>query len=226
MNRTRSILPALVVTAVFAAGAPVRAQGRTEPSSGPAVGFGDDADSVKRLGKTVSRYKDEKLQMVVSSRYSARHLDRRWIFFDVMVAGLSGGGVRIHREDVSLETPDGTVLNLPSQSRLAEGLPDIRRVMAEARPSREPLDGYFPFVSVFDRLPFFAVPGEDLVRDEFTVNLRNGAQGDLFFESKSDGWKPGVYALVVRNKWVSARLPFRLPPDEPKRAADSRSVSW
>jgi hypothetical protein len=181
----------------------------------PAVADVEGGPHVTRLGRTVMRWRDDTVQVVVSYKHAQAHLDRAWILLDTFLTAQGNKPVEIWREDVSLLMPDGTRLALPSQRRMAEGIPDLRRMLNEAKVQRDPLGGYFPFAIREERLGFFAIPGEDIVFDRVTVNAQTLAWGDLFFESPKKRWEPGIYTLVLENKDVHVRLPLTLGVDGP-----------
>ena len=170
----------------------------------------DGGPNVKRLGKTVMRWSDDAIQLVIGFRHANTHLDKKWILLDTYLSATGNKPVEIWREDVSLVTPDGTRLNLPSQARMAKGIPDLRRMLQEARVSRDPLGGYFPSAVREVRLGFFAIPGEDIVFDKVGVDHLALAWGDLFFESPGARWDPGIYTLVIESRDLHVRLPLTL----------------
>ena len=182
----------------------------------PLAAAGDlEGPNVKRLGRTVMRWRDDAVQIVVSYRHAHAHLDKKWILLDTYLIATSNKPGEVWREDESLATPDGRRLNMPSQKRMAEGLPDLRRMLQEAKVSRDPLDSYFPSALRQERLGFFAIPGEDIVFDKVTVNYQTAACGDIYFESATDRFDPGIYTLVIENRDVHVRLPLALGIDGP-----------
>jgi hypothetical protein len=188
------------------------------------------ADSpVKRLGKTVVQHQDETVKAVLSWRYANQSFEKEpWLLLELGFAA-EGKPVNLNREDVSLLTPSGERLDLPSQRRLAEGFKDVRWVLQKATVSREPVTDYFSHQTRYQRLPFFAVPGEQIVRNEVAGGHSYLTQGDLFFEAPAGTWKPGRYALVLKNKTMAVELPFTLPAEEPKKeakGADGKPVPW
>ena len=169
-----------------------------------------ESPRVKKMGRTVARFKDDTLQLVVGYKHAQLHLDNRWILLQTCLSASSNQPVEIFREDVTLVLPDGTRVPLPSQKRMATGLPDLRRMLNQARVMRDPLGGYFPGRTREERLGFFAVPGEQIVFDRVTVNHDTLAWGALFFESPSGRFEPGIYTLVMENKVAHVRLPLAL----------------
>jgi hypothetical protein len=175
----------------------------------------DAGPNVTRLGKTVMRWRDDAVQVVVGYRHAQAHLDRKWILLDTGLTVWKGKPVEVWREDVWLVMPDGKRLPMPSQRRMAEGIPDLRRMLSEARVQRDPLNGYFPGAVREERLGFFAIPGEDIVFDKVAFNSRTLASGDIYFESPKAAWEPGIYTLVIENRDVHVRLPLTLGIDVP-----------
>jgi hypothetical protein len=169
-----------------------------------------DSPNVKKLGRTVVRFKDDTLQVVVGYKHAQIHLDSPWILLQTCLSASGGQPVEIFREDVSLILPDGTRVPMPSQRKMAQGLPDLRRMLNQARVIRDPLGGYFPGRTREERLGFFAVPGEQIVFDRVTVNHETLAWGDLFFESPKGRFEPGIYTLIMENKLAHVRLPLAL----------------
>jgi hypothetical protein len=166
--------------------------------------------NVKRLGKTVLQWKDGRVQVVVSWRHAQQHLDARWILLDFSFFATGGNPVTINREDIELVLPDGRSLNLPSQSRVAKGLPDIRRMLQQAAVNRDPTDGYFVGPTRRQGLRFFTIPAEGIVLDEASGSHDILTQGDLFFESPKGKWEKGIYTLLIKNKDINVKLPLPL----------------
>ncbi len=181
---------------------------------------------VRRLGRTVVQYRDDKARAVISTKYAANHRDRVWTVLEFAVAAESGKPVVIAREDVSLVAEDRSVMPLPSQKTMAEGLPDVRNVLQTAEIMTDPIAGYFPFSEHERRLKFFTIPGEGIVLDEEVVSNTRMGRGWLFFRSPTGKWA-GLYELVIKNKDMTVKIPFRLPPsDFPEKEGDPKIVPW
>lgn len=212
MNRTRRAI-------VTVAGLALAFGALAEPAQPP----------VRRLGKSVVQYQDSRVKAVLSWRYANQTFDKEpWLLLELAFAA-EGKPVNLAREDVSLLTPDGERLPLPSQKKMAEGLKDVRWVLQKASVAREPVTGYFSRPTLEQRLPFFAIPGEDIVLDEIGGGTNLLTRGDLFFQSPTGAWRPGHYTLVLKNKWMDVELPFTLPADAPAKTpgpADAKAVTW
>jgi len=181
---------------------------------------------VKRLGKTVVQYRDESVKAVLSWRYANQTFEKEaWLLLELAFAA-EGKAVDLNREDVSLLTPGGERLPLPGQKRLAESTTDVRWVVQKASVARDPITGYFPYQTREQRIPFFAIPGEQVVLDEIGGGHSTLSRGDLYFEAPSGAWKPGLYTLLLENKGMKVELPFHLPADAPRKDADGKDVPW
>ena len=174
------------------------------------VHAGLDSPNVKKLGRTVSRYRDDILQVVVGYRHAQYHLESRWILLETCISATGSQPVEIYREDVALFGPDGTRMPMPSQKKMAQGIPNLSHMLFQARVVRDPLGGYFPGRSREERLGFFAVPGEGIVFDQVTVDRDTLAWGHLFFESPKGRFESGIHTLVIENKVSHVRLPLAL----------------
>ena len=124
---------------------------------------------VTRKGKTVVQYKDEEIQVVMGYRHASTHLGSPWSFFETYLSATNGKPIEIVREDIELISPMG-VIPLSSQRKMAEGIPDLRRMLMEAAVSRDPLDGYFPGRPRRQPIAFFTITGEGIVFDRVTVD--------------------------------------------------------
>lgn len=197
--------------------------------AGGAVAAPADAPVLTRLGKTVVRHQDKNVKAVLSWKYANQTFEKEaWLLLELAFAA-EGKPVNLNREDVSLLTPSGERLALPSQRRFAEGVENPRWLVQKAVVARDPVADYFTRQQVEQRLPFFAIPGEQLVQNEIGAGSTFLTRGDIFFESPSGTWKPGRYTLVLKNKWMDVELPFSLPADDPKKDAkdeDGKPVAW
>ena len=186
----------------------------------------DGGPEVRRLGKTVTQYRDGTVRAVISTKFAANHLDRVWTVLEFCVSAETGKPVVIARGDVSLVAEDGSVMPLPSQRTMAEGMPDVRNVLHTAETMAEPVLGYFPFADMARDLRFFAIPGDGIVLDEEVVDRNRIGHGWLFFRSSSGRWG-GLYQLVIGNRETNVKIPFRLPPgDLPEKESDPKVVPW
>ena len=212
MTRARRWIALLVFTAL--AGSAVAAE---------------KAAPVKRLGKTVVRYQDDAVKVVLSWRFANQTFEKEpWLLLELAFAA-EGKAVNLNREDVALLGPDGERIPLPGQKRFSEGVRDPLALVKRASVARDPLDNYFSRPTQLESLRFFTVPGGSVVQDEVSGGPSWLIQGDLYFEAPTGAWKPGSYTLALKNKTMDVELPFSLPAGELKKdakGADDKVVPW
>lgn len=167
----------------------------------------DEEPPLKRLGKTLARYRDKSIQVAVSWKYANLHPKEAWTYFETWIMPFAGG-VEINREDVSLFLPDGTRLNLPSQKKVTEQFPDIRRVVTVGDISRDPMEGYFISRRSLVRIGFQEVPGTFLTYDLRGLAPFDCAYGDLFWENPKGSWEKGIYTLAIQHTGLDVKIPM------------------
>jgi hypothetical protein len=184
-------------------------------------------DPVKRLGKTVVQYKDDKVQVVLGYRHANAHMDREWMLLDVCMSAIQSSPIEVAREDISLVVPGGGKINLASQKAVVTGLKDLNQTFREASITTDPLQGYFVGPVRQQGLAFFAPVDGGIVYDRVSVDRTILAEGYLFFHAPEGGFPKGRFALDIYNKWVDVELPFHLPADEAaERKKDDKTVPW
>ena len=167
----------------------------------------EEEPAVKRLGKTVARYRDKNIQVAVSWKYPQLHPKEAWTYFETWIMPLEGS-VEVDREDVALYLPDGTRLNLPSQKKVTEGFPNIRQVVTVGDISRDPMEGYFTSRRQLVRIGFQEVPGTFLTYDLRGLAPFDCAYGDLFFENPKGSWEKGIYTLAIQHTGLDVKIPM------------------
>jgi len=126
-------------------------------------------------------------------------------------------GQTLYRDDISLVTPKGEEIPLPSQE-------DFAKVSGEMRPllQRDAMVGesinYFPVSANQPCLiSFFAYPGVTLVRDTVELSIRRACTGRIYFELP-DGIQLGTYNLDVQFEGGVIRVPFQIMTKEQAKA--------
>ena len=179
---------------------------------GPLAAQAAEKSNVKRLGQTVAKFTDDKIQVAVSWKYPSLHADEKWSFFELWAMPVGNLPVKINREDVILFFPDGSRVNLPDQKSLTKGLPDIRRVLAVGYVSRDPMGAYFWARQRLYRLGLHEVPAT--VFNFCALGSRDAAFGDIFFENPKGKWEKGTYTLEIKNKEIDVKIPFTIGLEE------------
>lgn len=185
----------------------------------------DRAPEVTRKGRTVVMYRDGTVETVLGYRWMNAHPEATWVPFQFAVSAASNEHpVDIAREDVSLVTPSGERIPLPTQKQFLEGVKDPRPTVLQLRINRDPIAGYFPGRLQHESLAFFTMPGEGIVFDHVTVTRSVLATGLLWFPLPG-GVKPGRYRLEIRSKWAHVDVPFDVPAPPLGKGTDD-GIEW
>ncbi len=183
----------------------------------------DRAPEVTRKGRTVVSYKDATVEAVLSYRWTNANPKATWVPFPFAVSAATGQAVEIAREDVSLVTPKGARIPLPTEKQYLEA-PDPRAIIQALKISRDPIAGYFPGRTQTERLRFFTLPSDGISYDRVTVTQNLLAIGLLWFPLP-EGVAPGRYRLEIRSKWANADIPFDVPAPPLGKGSDE-GVAW
>ncbi len=160
-------------------------------------------------GRAAVEYEDDTVQVVAAYYYSQRQHDSRWLLIEIGVN--SPMPMRIHRDDITLVTPDGEAIQVASQRLFAEDVRVTRLLQQNARPTRHPISSYFRTQSTDHFHWFVLTAAEGTVTDVLDVDERVAAWGDLYFASPTGAWEAGTYSLVVEGDGeVLAMLPIEL----------------
>lgn len=167
-----------------------------------------DTPGVERMGRTVLRQNGPELWTVLGYRFATSQIGDEWMILEVSLSTPGGQVARVTREDVSLRTPKGDTLALPTQKEFSEAYGSLRSTIAKADIDRDPLN-YFPP----DREPcdvrFFVTPGAGVSFDEVVMNDRRACVGRLFF-SVPGGIQAGRWVFGIDLPESEIRIPFDL----------------
>jgi hypothetical protein len=124
---------------------------------------------------------------------------------------------KVKRSAVSLDTPDGTHLPLPSIEEFRQG--DTQALQARSRIQRDSINYFPPMASRPCRIGFFSdVQDRAMPWDEFEISYDRACLGRMYFKIPG-GIKYGQHWLNVQLEKSLIRVPFRiLTKDEEKFA--------
>ncbi len=147
-------------------------------------------------GRAAVEYEDDALEVVAAYYYSQRHHASRWLLIEIAIS--SSAPMRIRREDITLGTPDGRVVALPSQRAFSQDRQRTRELHVSAVSTRHPVGSYFRGERIEPFRWFALTLWEGTVTDIFDVDQHRAALGDLYFASPTGAWEKGTYSLVVQ----------------------------
>jgi hypothetical protein len=199
MNRSTSVVAGLLLVA---AGASLGAQSPTRRVP-------REFDHVRTLGRALSEFNDNRIQVAAAYYYSQANHDSRWLLIELGALGQQT--TTINRDQIELVTPTGRVVRLATQARWAEDSRHNALLLQQASTSRHPVESYFKPANGRTRLRFFTrPPGAGTVLNFIDLRPNELVLGDLLFESPTLLWDKGTYALVVRYDGAEAILPIEL----------------
>jgi hypothetical protein len=161
---------------------------------------------VVELSSSVVRYNGPGIEALIGFRYARAHLGDEWLVLETSLTGLAGSK-RVYRESISIRSPSGIRIPLPSQEVFRESYPEFRVALqrAESLPSPEPFGG---IRSTCDRW-FFAAPGSGFAFDYVDLRPVLACEGPLVF-SVPGGVQPGRWVLEIELEEHDVRIPFTL----------------
>ena len=163
---------------------------------------------VSKIGDTLVKWSGPNVEAVLSYRFAKNNPGESWMLLNIGITGQTGRSFEVKRSEIHLVTPAGKNVPVPTQAESAKASTGLRALLERAAIDQEPVDywvGRRP-----ERLGLFAVPGEAVTYDEFTVNDRLVAVGTLFFHLPA-GTEPGTYQLVIDSGEAHIKIPFTLP---------------
>ena len=164
------------------------------------------------LGRAMVRYKDNAIQVVAAYNYSQRKHDFRWLQIEIGVA--TQDYMRIHRDDITLVTPDDRVIPVASQRAFSQDLEPVRLLGQEAAVVQhlyQRIGSYFSGRQGKRFRWFIETALEGTVPNTFDVDFHRVTYGDLYFASPTGTWPEGTYSLVVQGTGETrAVLPIHL----------------
>jgi hypothetical protein len=167
-------------------------------------------------GKFVRAAYNREGYVILGYQPSNRSVGEDWMLLEVGLTVLDGvPEYTLKRDALSLETPDGKTLPLPTVMEHREG--STQAIQQRARVQRDSIN-YFPVMASQPcRIGFFSdLQQRAMPFDEVSVTNRRACLGRLYFKIPG-GIKYGQYWLNVKFEKSLVRVPFRiLTADEEK----------
>jgi hypothetical protein len=216
MKHTHPVAKVLVgVAALWALAAPPSAAQSQEPTKVqiPQPGV---PQVMTMEGKFVRAAYNNEGYVILGYQASNRSVGEDWILLDVGMTVRDGvPDYTMKREALSLETPDGKTLPLPSIEEFRKG--NTQALQNRAKVQRDSINYFPPKASKPCGIVFFPdLTNRALPRDETELSDTRACLGRLFFNVPG-GITYGQYWLNVKFENSLVRVPFRiLTADEEK----------
>jgi len=164
--------------------------------------------TVDKPGKTISRYSDSLVEVIVDYKFANRSVGDDWIILNVAVTSWQSKAVEVRREHVLVRTPDGRKIPLPPYPDFIAAYPEIQSAARRAALASDPID----FTQAGRRtcdLRFQPLPGTNTALESVYVNMRKICQSLLYFPVQG-GVQPGNWEFIIEFEEFDARVPFEI----------------
>jgi hypothetical protein len=214
--RDKNVLSLVIagVLSLSAPGAPIGAQAQEKPQVQiPQSGV---PQIMTMEGKFVRAAYNNEGYVILGYQPANRSIGEDWMLLEIGLTVLDNvPDFRLKRDALSLETPDGKTLPLPTVTEHRAG--DTRAVQNRAKVQRDSINYFPPGASRACRIGFFAdLDSPAMPFDEVEVSSNRACLGRLYFNIPG-GIKYGQHWLNVKFPKSLVRVPFRiLTEDEEK----------
>jgi hypothetical protein len=167
-------------------------------------------------GKFVRAAYNNEGYVILGYQVSNRSVGEEWILLEVgMTVRDNTPDFTLKRAALSLETPDGTTLSLPSIGEFRGG--QTQALQNRAKVQRDSINYFPPSASKPCAIVFFPdLDDRALPRDEIELSNTRACVGRLFFKVPG-GIKYGPYWLNVKFEKSLVRVPFRILTEEEEK---------
>ena len=164
---------------------------------------------IDQPGRHIVRYRDLAIEVVIDSTFAAANLGESWLVLNVGLSGMTGEATEVDRNAVSVRTPDGTTVHLPSYKEFNKAYNELASMARRAALASQPLD----FTRGGRRscaIDFMPLPGSGRVaRTAVNVTKNDFCVGLLYFPVRG-GVQPGPWKLIIEFEESQAVVPFAL----------------
>ena len=163
---------------------------------------------VDKPGKTISRYSDSLVEVIVDYKFANGNLGDDWLILNVAVTSWESKAVEVRRRHVLVRTPDGRKIPLPPYPDFIAAYPEVQSAARRAAVASDPIDFTQAGRQTCD-LRFQPLPGTVAALESVWVNMRKICQGLLYFPVQG-GVQPGNWEFIIEFEEFDARVPFEI----------------
>ena len=157
--------------------------------------------------------------VILGYRLTQQLVGKEWIGIEVgttLRAGRPMYGLK--RTDISLSTPDGKTIALPTNAEYQQV--DLRSIVQQASVINDSINYFPPTVRGACRLGYFAEPNAGVrAFDSTDLNPERGCLGRLYFKIPG-GLQYGQHFLQVQFATTLVRVPFRIFTKDEEKIVD------
>ncbi len=157
------------------------------------------ANKMVPRGEYVRQGYNDEATLVVGYKTANLSVGKEWMLLELAFTVFPGNNQSVKREQFALETPDGTMIQMATQTEAQAETSTLKALNARADIQREPVNYLPKQAQVATPMSFFANPGTpgDLPFDVFGASAEQGRYGRIFFKVPG-GIKYGRYFLHLK----------------------------
>jgi len=193
----------IVLTTLLSAGAM-----STSCSSSSSASAHSTEPGATQVGQTMVRSVGADMEAIVGYKYADSSLGDEWLIIDLALTGLRGESIEVKQEKVSVMTPDGRRIPLPTQKEFIAAYSEVQSALRRAAVASQPLEATRGGRRACD-LNFLRLPGTGSTRDAIWINQRELCVGMLAFPIQG-GIQPGRWRLTIELEESNLDIPFDL----------------
>jgi hypothetical protein len=167
---------------------------------------------VDQPGRDIIRYRDRVIEVVVESGFAANNMAEDWLILNVALSGMTGGATKVDRRLISIRTPDGRTIPLPSYKEFNAAYDELASAARRAALTSQPL-GFTRGGRRACAIDFMPLPGSGVAANKAVNVTKNDlCVGMLYFPVRG-GVQPGRWKLILDFEETQAVVPFVLETD-------------
>ncbi len=167
---------------------------------------------VDQPGRDIIRYRDRVIEVVVESGFAANNMAEDWLILNVALSGMTGGATKVDRRLISIRTPDGRTIPLPSYKEFNAAYDELASAARRAALTSQPL-GFTRGGRRACAINFMPLPGSGVAANKAVNVTKNDlCVGMLYFPVRG-GVQPGRWKLILDYEETQAVVPFVLETD-------------
>jgi len=167
---------------------------------------------VDQPGRHLVHYRDLVIDVVVETTFAANNIADDWLILNLALSGMTGAATKVDRRLISVRTPDGRTVPLPSYKEFNAAYNELASAARRAALASQPLD----FTRGGRRacaINFMPLPGSGVAANTaINVTKNDLCVGMLFFPIRG-GVQPGRWKLILEFVETEAVVPFVLEID-------------
>jgi hypothetical protein len=164
---------------------------------------------IDQPGRHIVRYRDAVIEIVVDTEFAANNLGEKWLILSAAMSGMTGGATKVDRDLVSVRTPAGRTVPMPSYREFNAAYTELAPTARRAALATDPLD----FTRGGRRsclIDFFPLPGSGRSSNNALHVTKNELCVGMLYFPIANGVQPGAWRLIIEFEETEAVVPFEL----------------